>query len=270
MNKTFKQKVVIITGGSTGIGKACAIKLAKQGAKISIASRNGENLEKVAQECRSYGTKAIAIPTDVSDKDSCKQLIEKTVKEFQQIDMLINNAGYTMWAKFENIHDFDPFEKLIKVKLNGSIYCTYYALPYLKLTKGRIVAVSSLTGKVSVPTRSYYSASNHAIAGFFNSIRTELACYGISVSVVYPGFVATKIRERALGHDGKSIGKSHISEKNIVSTEVCADIIINAALERQREVLLTFKDKLATWLNMFVPQLVDIISKKKLNYNNLD
>ena len=146
----------------------------------------------------------------------------------------------------------------------GSVYCTFYALPYLKKTRGIITTISSLTGKSGVPTRTGYAASKHALAGFFDSLRIEVQDYGISIVMVYPGFVKTNIRENAISHDGNITGKSHINEEKAMSAEQCAKIIAMGILNRKREIVMTLKGKLGLWLKLICPSLVDRIAKRAI------
>ena len=263
-NKTFFENVVIITGASVGIGKELALQLAQQGAWLALAARNFEQLQQVAEQCQQAGGRAIAIATDVADKSQCKRLVEQTIDEYGRIDTLINNAGITMSSRFKDIKDLSIFDKIMQVNYLGSVYTTYYALPYLRQTKGRIVGISSLTGKNGVPTRTGYAASKHAMAGFFDSLRIELEDDGISVTMIYPGFVATEIRYRALSSDGIPLGKSHLNEENIMSAEKCARLIIDAAAKRKREVVMTAKGKLGLWMKLIAPRLVDKVAKKAI------
>ena len=256
----FKDKVVIITGASSGIGRELAYQLAAKNALISLAARNTQRLESVRIECESRGGKAIAVPTDVSEPAQCAELIRKTMEHYSRLDILINNAGRTMYTNFEDVRDPSIFEKLMRVNYLGSVYCTYYALPYLKQTQGRIIGVSSLTGKTGVPTRSGYSASKHAMAGFFDSLRIEVAQYNVSVTMIYPGFVATAVREQAFGEDGRSVGRSTVRENEVMSVERCAHIILRAAAKRRREVVMTLRGKIGMWLKLLAPGLVDRIA----------
>ena len=169
-----------------------------------------------------------------------------------------------MYGNFEDVKDIEMFETLMKVNYLGSVYCTYQALPYLKQSRGRIVGISSLTGKNGVPTRTGYAASKHAMAGFFDSLRIELAGSGVTVTMIYPGFVATEMRERALGADGKPIGKSHLNEGNVMPVERCAGMILTAVEKRKRELIMGFRGKIGLWLKLIAPGLTDRIARKSI------
>lgn len=261
----MKDKVVIITGASTGIGKELALQLSHKGALLSLAARDEAKLKEVAEQCDKKNGKVIVVKTDVTSKEECKNLIERTIAEYGRIDVLINNAGITMWARFDEIEDLSLLEKIMQVNYFGSVYCTHFALPYLKESKGRLIGISSLTGKTGVPTRTGYSASKHAMAGFFDSLRIELMESGVTVTMIYPGFVATEVRERALGADGKPLGKSHIEEKNAMSAEECARQIIKTIAKRKRELVMTTKAKIGLWMKMINPGLVDKTSLKMIS-----
>ncbi len=260
----FQDAVVIITGASSGIGRELACQLAEQRAKLVLAARNPEALEQVAAECRAKGGEAAAVPTDVSAAEQCRRLVEQAVERYGRIDMLINNAGTTMWARVEEIQDLNIFEKVMRTNYLGSVYCTYYALPYLKQARGRIVGVSSLTGKAGVPTRSGYAASKHAMAGFFDSLRIELQSSGVTITMVYPGFVATGVQARGFGSDGKPLGKTPLQMDAIMPTAECARIILRAAARRQREEVMTLRGKFGQWLKLIAPGLVDRIAAKAI------
>jgi len=258
----FKDKVVVITGASSGIGRELAYQLAEQGAWLSLAARNGEQLATVAGECQTRGGKAIAIVTDVSEQAQCAQLIQRTVDHYDRINMLVNNAGITMWANFGDVRDISFYEQMMRVNYLGSVYCTYYALPFLKKTKGQIIGISSLAGKNGVPKRSGYAASKHAMVGFFDTLRIEIAEYGIGVTMIYPDFVVTETHKRALGADGKPIGKSPVRESEVMSAERCAKLIIQAAAARKRELIMTWRGKVR--VKLIAPGLVDSIAKKAI------
>lgn len=260
----FKDKVVVITGASSGIGRELAYQLAEQGAWLSLAARNGERLANVAGECQARGGKAIAIVTDVSDQAQCAKLIQQTADHYDRIDMLVNNAGMTMWANFEDVRDINFYEQIMRVNYLGSVYCTYYALPFLKRTRGQIVGISSLAGKNGIPKRSGYAASKHAMVGFFDTLRIEVAEHRISVTMIYPDFVATETRERALGADGKPIGKSPVRESEVMPAEKCAQLIIQAVAARKRELIMTWRGKVGSWVKLIAPGVVDRVAKKAI------
>jgi NAD(P)-dependent dehydrogenase (short-subunit alcohol dehydrogenase family) len=261
---TFRENVVILTGASRGIGREMAFQLADQGAWLALAAREAGALEEVAAECRSRGARAVAIPVDVGEEAQCAALVARTVEEFGRIDTLVNNAGIGMWARFDEVRDLSIFERILRVNYLGSVYCTWHALPQLKRTRGRIVGVSSLTGKTGVPTRSAYAASKHAMAGLFDSLRIELAGTGVTVTMVYPGFVATEIRERAFGADGKPLGASPVREAEVMTAETCARLILEAAARRRRELVMTRRGKIGMWLKVLAPGLVDRIARRAI------
>lgn len=253
----FSENVVILTGASAGIGHHVALQLADQGARIVLAARTATKLEEIAEQCRHRGAQVLVVPTDVAKQRQCENLIDETVREYGSIDTLINNAGISMWARFEDIKDLSLMEQIMRVNYFGSMYCTHFALPYLKKSRGRIVGISSLTGKAGVPTRTGYAASKHAMAGFFDSLRIELADYGVSVTMIYPGFVATQVRKRAYGADGKPLEKSPLRETEVMTAELCAQLILKAAAQRKRELVMTRRGRLGLWLKLIAPRLVD-------------
>lgn len=259
-DSVFKDKVVMVTGASSGIGRELAHQLAAQGALLSLAARDAQRLETVKAECENCGAKAIAVSTDVSDQTQCAALIQRTLEEYQRIDVLVNNAGITMWANFEDLADLDMLERIMRVNYFGSVYCTYFSLPHLKQTHGQIVGISSLTGKTGVPTRSGYAASKHAMAGFFDSLRIELAPYGVGITMIYPGFVSSEVRERAAGADGQPLGKSPVKEHQVMTVEKCVQLILEAMAHRKRELVMTLRGKIGLWLKLISPGLVDHIA----------
>jgi short-subunit dehydrogenase len=262
----FRDNAVVLTGASAGIGRELARQLAAQGAWLVLAARDAGKLEETAEECRAIGGRAVAVPTDVGDEAQCRALMERAVAELGRIDTLVNNAGIGMWARFDEVTDLSMFERIMRINYLGSVYCTHHALPHLRRARGRIVAMGSLTARTGVPTRSGYAASKHAMAGFFDSIRIELADEGVTVTQIHPGFVATEIRERAFGADGRPLGagNSPVREKEVMSAEECARITIDAMAKRRREVIMTPRAKLGMWLKLISPAAVDRIAKKAI------
>jgi len=260
----FKDQVVIITGASSGIGWELALQLADQGAWLVLAARHADKLAELAQACRERGGRALDVPTDVTQPEACQALVTRALAAFSRIDMLVNNAGISMWARFDEVTDLSIFEKIIRINYLGSMYCTFYALPYLKQSHGRIVAISSLTGKTGVPLRSGYAASKHAVVGFFDSLRIELDGTGVSVTLVYPGFVSTGGQARAFGPDGKPLGDNPLQIEKVMPTTECARAILHAAADRRREEIMTLRGKLGQWLKLIAPGLVDNIARKAI------
>src|SRR5512143_4113675 len=200
---TFADKVIIVTGASEGIGAELARQLAPEKPKLVLAARRMDLLQAVVAQCVAAGAEAVAVRCDVGIEADCRALVESTVAHFGRIDMLVNNAGVSGHARFEDVVDFKWYEDMMRVNFMGSVWCTRYALPELRKAKGLVVGIASLAGKVGIPERTAYSPSKFAQAGFFEALRTELMGSGIDVTVVFPGVVATNIRLHGYGADGK-------------------------------------------------------------------
>lgn len=258
----MKNKVVVITGASSGIGKALAKEFASMGSKLSLGARRTELLEELRIEFPD--TEILIQKTDVSNEDDCRILIEETIKRFGQIDVLINNAGISMRALFEEV-DLKVIRQLMDVNFYGTVYCTKFALPYLLKTKGSLVGVISIAGYVGLPGRTGYSASKFAIRGFLDTIRIENLKKGLHVLVAAPGFTASEVRQVALTNDGSQQGETPRDESKMMSAEECAHYIIRAIQKRKRTLILTFTEgKLTVLLGKFFPALLD-----KLTYNHM-
>ena len=255
--KVFSDSVVVITGGSSGIGREIAYQLSANGARLVLAAREPLLLDAVVAECKRRGASAIGIPTDVSVEAECRALISRAVEEFGRIDVLVNNAGISMRSRFDELDSVEPVERLININYLGSVYCTWHALPHLKSSRGSIVAISSLAGKTGVPTLSAYSASKHAMAGFFESLRPEIARDGVTITLVYPGFVATDISVRAIGPHGTTLGSRRVVRARAMPVEECAAKIIAAAAERRRQLVMTARGKVGQWIKLFAPAAID-------------
>ena len=259
--EAYRNSVVVLTGASSGIGRELALLLARSGAHLVLAARDLERLAAVAAECKGAGaSSAEAVVTDIAEESQCRALIARTQELHGRLDVLINNAGMTMWSLFRDVETLEPFRRLIEINYLGAVYCTHAALPLLLASRGRIVAVSSLTGKTGVPTRSGYAASKHAMIGFFDTLRIELLETGVSVTVACPDYVATPTRERGFAADGRPVGESPVKEKEIQSAKDCAEEIFVAGARRQREILGSARGKLGVYLKLFWPALVDRIA----------
>lgn len=258
----MKNKVVVITGASSGIGRALAKECAAMGAKLSLAARRTDLLEALKAELPN--TEILITPTDVSKEDDCRILIEQTIQHFGQIDVLINNAGISMRALFEEV-DLKVIRQLMDVNFYGTVYCSKYALPSLLKTKGSLVGVISIAGYVGLPGRTGYAASKFAIRGFLDTVRIENLKKGLHVLVAAPGFTASEVRQSALTTDGSKQGETPRNESKMMSSEECARHIVHAIQKRKRSLILTFTEgKLTVFLGKFFPALLD-----KLTYDHM-
>jgi short-subunit dehydrogenase len=258
----MKDSVIAITGASKGIGAELARQLAAKGAKLMLAARSEAELAEVAADCKKAGASVVTVKADVTSERDCQAIIAGAMVAFGRLDALVNNAGATMWARFEDIEDMEILRRIMDVNYMGAVYCTKHALPLLKQSKGLIVGISSLAGRTGVPTRTGYSAAKHAMTGFFDSLRIELEDSGVAVTMIYPGFVATGIRENASGPDGKPILVSPVKEHEVMSVEDCARRIVTAMERRDREVVMTARGKIGLFLKLLAPSLIDRIARR--------
>ena len=255
-------KIVLITGASSGIGRALAIEYAKRGASLSLAARRIEHLNELKKVLPN--TKILAIRTDITIESECQNLIKLTIQHFGRLDILINNAGLSMRALFDEI-DLDSFKKVMDVNFYGTVYCTKYALPYLLESKGSLVGIISVAGHVGLPARSAYSASKFAVRGFLDTIRLENLYTGLHVLVAAPGFTASEVRKSALKADGTPQGETPRKEEKMMSAESCAYLIANSVEKRERSLVLTFKEgKLSVFLGKFFPMLLDWLTYRHM------
>lgn len=254
---SFKNKVVVITGASSGIGKALAFELAQRGANVVLGARQFVTLCEITAEIeKKYSVKALAVQADVSKEEDCKALINQTVLTFGKIDVLINNAGLSMRALFNDL-DLSVLKNLMDVNFWGTVYCTKYALPEVLKSQGSIVGVSSIAGYRGLPGRTGYSSSKFAMNGFMESLRTELLKTGTHVMVACPGFTTSNIRVAALSKDGSSHGETSMEEGKMMSSEKVASIICDGIEARKRTLIMTRQGKLAVWVNKLFPAFAD-------------
>ncbi len=252
--------VIVITGASEGIGAEMARQWAtrqRDGLALVLAARSVERLEAVAASCRSSGAQVLVQRCDVGVQVDCVALVAAAMQTFGRIDTLVCNAGMSAQALFADVTDLAWYESLMRTNHWGSVWCTHAALASIKATRGRIVAVSSLAGLVGVPGRTAYCGSKFAMTGFFEALRVELASAGVSVTIAYPGVVATQIRQRGFNARGEAAGTSGLDERGAMSVEDCARLIVDGAEARRREVVMTAKGKLGRWIKLVAPGLVD-------------
>ncbi len=252
----MKGKAVIITGGSSGIGKALAEVFGKNGSRILITGRNQSDLSAAVDELGGKGIDIHAFPSDVSREDDNRKMAEEAVRLFGRIDVLINNAGVTMRALFEDV-DLDVIRKVMDINFFGVIYATKFCLPEIIRSKGSVIGISSIAGYRGLPARTGYSSSKFALNGFLEVLRTEMLKRGVHVLTACPGFTTTNIRKRSLTKDGSSQGHSPRDETKMMSAETCAEHIYSATLRRQKILILTTQGKFTVFLNKWLPGLTD-------------
>jgi short-subunit dehydrogenase len=259
MSRPFTNNVVVITGASSGIGAEMARQLADQGAKLVLAARRAVQLEAVAAECRSRGGEALIVPTDVTDEGKCRALIEAAVAHYGRIDTLIANAGTGEPRNFENMPDLDQIRCDMDLNFYGVVACVHYALPHIKLTRGRIMGISSLIGILAVPSLTGYVSAKHAMAGFLDTLRIELRESGVSITVIYPGAVLIdKVHDMA---------GEQIRNAQLMTVEECARLSLKAAAKRRRQVVMTAQGKLARWIHLIAPDLLDRFAAASMREN---
>jgi dehydrogenase/reductase SDR family member 7B len=252
----LKDKVVIITGATSGIGEACAFVFGAQGAKILITGRSQVKLDNVLHRLQNQGVDAIGVLADAGSLEDNQRMADEAVRHFGRIDILINNAGISMRALFEDL-DLEVFHKVMDTNFWGSVYATKFCLPQIMKNKGSIVGVSSINGYRGTPARTAYTASKYAMNGFFESLRTEVMKKGVHVLVACPGFTASNIRNNALTGDGSVQGESPREENKMMTSEEVAKEILNGTLSRKRDIVLTRQGKLAVFLNKWIPGIMD-------------
>lgn len=259
----MQSKVVIITGGGSGIGKACAATFLARGYRVVITGRRMEKLQEVIAEFKGSSEHILALQADVSIEADGKRIIDETLSKFGRIDVLINNAGISMRALFEEM-DLSVLKRLMDTNFWGAVYCTKYALPYLLDSKGSVVGISSIAGKKGLPGRSGYSASKFALEGFMETLRIENLKKDLHVLVACPGFTASDIRISSLSADGSAQGESPREENKMMSAQAVAHEITEAVINRKRDLVLTFNGRLTVWLNKFFPALMDKLVYKHM------
>ncbi|PCI93897.1 MAG: short chain dehydrogenase [Flavobacteriales bacterium] len=252
----MKNKVVIITGASSGIGEACSLAFAAKGANIVVAARNIEKLNLVAEQIKKIGVEVLAVKCDVAIKEDCENLVNQTITKFGRIDTLINNAGISMRAIFNDM-EVDVLEKVMNVNFYGTVYCTKYALPHILKSKGSVIGVSSIAGYVGLPARTGYSASKFAMQGFLEALRTENLKTGLHVMIACPGFTASNIRNTALSSDGSVQGETPRDEQKMMTSEEVANYIVKGVEQKKRTLILTSQGKLVVFLSKFLPKFVE-------------
>src|SRR5947207_1590343 len=234
---SLRGKVALITGASSGLGRATAVRLARQGVKIALAARTRPSLEDAAREITALGVPALVLPTDVTQADQCRHAVEETVRALGKLDIVLCSAGLSMRCYFDG-SSLEAMEQVMRVNFFGTLYATHFALPHVKKTRGSLVAISSLTGKRGIPSYAIYGASKFAIQGLYEALRLELLRDGVHVGVVAPAFVDTPLRTNVLGPDGKPWDVPPPPPFRIWPVEKCVERIVRLIVKRKRQALM--------------------------------
>ena len=260
----YTDKTVVVTGASDGIGAELARQLAPERPRLVLAARSEAGLAAVAAQCRAAGAEVTIVPTDVGSPDPCRRLIDTAARYGGGIDVLVNNVGVSTHAALDDALDAGLFERLLAVNLMGSVWCTRAALPYLRARGGQILAVCSLAGRLGIARRTAYCASKFAQDGFFQALRAELQGSGVSVTIAYPGLVATGFAAHSLDAQGKPFGKAIVRQDRAMPVQECAAQILAGLRGRRAEVVLTGRGRLALWLKLLSPGLVDRMTRSTI------
>lgn len=248
--------MVIVTGASSGIGEAVAREFGRSGSKVVLAARSETKLARIVDEIKANDGIACYVKTDVSIESDCRKLVETAVARYGTVHILINNAGLSMRAVFDDV-DLKVLHRLMDVNFWGTVYCTKYALPYLVENKGSLVGVSSVAGFHGLPGRTGYSASKFAIHGFLETIRIENLKRGLHVMIIAPGFTSSEIRKHALTADGTEQGESPREEERLMSPEYVAKWVLKGIRKKKRNKLLTWAGRLTALFQRIIPDFVD-------------
>lgn len=252
----LKDKVVIVTGATSGIGESCAKVFGHQGAKIAITGRNQIKLDHTLIMLQKEGIDCIGILAEAGSEADNQKMADQVTAHYGKIDILINNAGISMRALFQDL-DMKVFRKVMDTNFWGAVYATKYCLKEIIKNQGSIIAVSSVNGFRGTPARTAYTASKYAMNGFFESLRTEVMKKGVHVLVACPGFTASNIRKNALLADGSIQAESPREENKMMTSEEVALALLKGTLKRRRDLVLTTEGKLAFFLNKWVPGVMD-------------
>ena len=258
----FTDKVVWITGASSGIGKALALELSKQHTKIILSSRNEEKLQAVKEQC-SYPKNVKILPLDLADHIIMNDKVTEALQLFGSIDILINNGGISQRSlAIETQLSVD--KKLFDINYFGTVALTKAVLPYFAKQKaGHIVTITSVVGKIGTPLRSSYAASKHALHGFFDSLQVEVFKDNIAITLVCPGFVRTDVSKNALTADGSPQNKMDNATDAGLLPEVFAKKMLKAIAGQKQEVVIGgAKEKLAVYVKRFFPALLSKMIRK--------
>lgn len=258
----YKNKTVWITGASSGIGKALAKKFSEEQANIILSSRNITELQNLKSEIESDVCKVEVEVLDLTNQESFDEIVSRIINKFSTIDLLVNNGGISQRSLVEET-DLSVDRKLMEVNFFGTVALTKAVLPImLKQGIGQIAVVTSIVGKFGFPLRSAYSASKHALQGFFDTLRAETQDRGIKVSIIIPGRIKTNISIGAIVADGNSYGKMDQGQEEGMSAEDAANKIYRGLSSEKKEILVGRKELLMVHIRRFFPSLYYRLASK--------
>ncbi|TDE18341.1 SDR family oxidoreductase [Dyadobacter psychrotolerans] len=255
--ETFQNKVVWITGASSGIGEAITLAFAKEGAKLVLTARRQEELHRVKQLTGLPDSSILILPMDVTDFDKAKPAADLIIETFGRIDIMVHNAGVSQRSYIIDT-DLDVYRKLMDVDFYSTVAITKAVLPYMiKQKSGHFIVISSVAGKIGTIMRSGYNAAKHALHGFYDSLRAEGYKDNIKVTTVCPGYIRTNISVNALNESGSKFGKMDSNQANGIPAEECARQILNAVRKDKKEIYIGgFKEVAAIYLKRFLPNVL--------------
>lgn len=258
MKNILQDKVVIVTGGSSGIGKACTEVFAEKKAKVVFCARRDKKLKEIETGLNQKGFNVSAVKIDVTKEEECKKLIDYTLEKYGKIDILVNNAGISMRALFKDV-DLVVMKKLMDVNFWGTVFCTKFALPHVLKNKGSIIGITSIAGFHGFPARSGYSASKFAMHGFLETLRIEHLKSGLHILIAAPGFTESNIRKSALIANGEHQGITPLNEHKLMSAKMVANSILKGVIKRKRNIIISFEGKFSVLLQRVIPKSLDKI-----------
>jgi short-subunit dehydrogenase len=264
---SFAAKSVVITGASSGLGAALAGAFSAEGARLTLFSRREDALERVADSCRAAGAEVATVTGDVALPEDCRRLMEAAVERHGGIDVVIANAGVSMWARFEDVTDLSVFRRLMETNYLGTVHCLHYGLPHLRARGGSFVVISSIQGRIGVPLHTGYGASKHAVQGFVAALRTELSGTGVHILSVMPHWLrGTGLRQNAFTGTGEPVGGGTARHsRESIDLEACARAVLKAVRKRKRELVIPWKLKLLPWLLLLSPGAVERMVRRAVD-----